>query len=169
MLEQAVRADYTPDLIIGIARGGAIVARMMFAGCPHIEVRAMRSSTTTKLRLRPLAEMLRHLPRCVANGLRIAEARWLSSKKPDILPVSLDPGIVESLKGARCALLVDDAVDSGNTLHRVAQAIEHHAPTLCLRIAALTVTRPRPLATPNYFIYKDGTLLRFPWSFDYKE
>lgn len=63
-------------------------------------------------------------------------------------------------------LLVDDAVDSGTTMLRVAEALRCGNPEIELRTAVITVTTAAPLLRPDYTIYDDRTLIRFPWSMD---
>ena len=82
-----------------------------------------------------------------------------------MLTESLSPTL-KCLKG-RKVLIVDDAVDSGATMLAVAEALREANPEAEIRTAAITVTTPKPLITPDYSMYKD--LIRFPWSMDAKK
>lgn len=110
--------------------------------------------------------MMRLLPAGVKDRLRIAEARRLR-KHPGAAPqVTLPP-----LPDKGSLLVVDDAVDSGRTLRAVLESIAREHPDLRVKSAVVTVTTPRPEAMPDYCMFNDGTLVRFPWSadYDYKE
>jgi hypoxanthine phosphoribosyltransferase len=63
-------------------------------------------------------------------------------------------------------LVVDDAVDSGATLIAVLDAVYKAAGSSKVRSAAITVTTENPMVMPDYYLYHDETLIRFPWSID---
>ena len=67
----------------------------------------------------------------------------------------------------RDILIIDDAVDSGKTLFVINQYIKSLDSKIKVKNAAITITQKSPLILPNYYLYKN-TLIRFPWSYDYK-
>lgn len=167
LLQEKVSADFRPDLIVGIASGGVIVAEQMFRSLPHISVDLRRPGTATKSRMAPLMRIVRRFPERLRNGLRIAEARLLAAKtkKPsDAMALRVE---VPSKEFSNI-LVVDDAVDSGVTLQTVLKAVRAACPGTDIRSAAITVTTTQPIALPDYYIYNNQTLLRFPWSNDYQ-
>lgn len=155
--------EFAPDLIIGIARGGAIVAGRMFASIPHIEVALGRRSTPAKERLRPLIEML---PQAVNNFLRKAESALREKLiRPEVPHLDLSPATEAAIAAARSILIVDDAVDSGSTLAAVLAATNRAATDGTeVRSAAITVTTPAPIVFPDRSIFSNRTLVRFPWA-----
>lgn len=167
MLEEIVSRDYVPDLIIGIENGGARVAESMFEGITHKSVRCRRPSSESKDRATRTMELIRSLPEWLRNFLRMTEAALLSLKRTNRLvpPVELPADL---LKGAKKILVVDDAVDSGTTLLAVLTALRYQPGEREIKSAVLTVTTNNPVETADYSIYNNRTLLRFPWSKDYR-
>lgn len=168
-LEADAAAAGVPDLVVGIATGGDRVAARMFVEVPHVSVSLRRPSTPRKERAGALFGLLRRMPRRVADLLRMAEARILVSRPARVLPLTLPPDVSAAIAGARRVLVVDDAVDSGATLRAVLDAVGSVAGDREVRSAALTVTTRHPLATPDHALWREGVLIRFPWSKDYRQ
>ncbi len=165
---RATRGGERHDCVVGIASGGAIVARAMEVE-PTFEVECRRPSSTRKGSYR-LRNLLKRLPRLLTDCLRIAEHRWLTAHKAaGRRDVSLTPELKAFLNTHPAAriLVVDDAVDSGLTLKSVVEALRAEAPAAAIISAAVTVTTPHPAADADVAIFRDGTLCRFPWSADY--
>ncbi len=160
-LEEAVRAGgFAPDLVLGIESGGRYVAERMFAGVPHAYVAMRRPSTAGKEGV--MRALVRHLPRCVNDVLRVLEARLLGLRRP--VPRTYYGPLPDGLGSAGRVLVVDDAVDSGATMLAVCEAVVRAFPHVQLRSAAVTVTTPKPLIMPDFHIH--NSLIRFPWSAD---
>lgn len=166
-LESTVLADgFTPDAVLSIATGGVYVGRNMFDRLPHYSTESRRPSTSYKKRIIRIA--VRLAPRFIQNRLRILEADILERKRHKgdkaplrkvTLPADLDTKY-------RKVLIVDDAVDSGHTLKSVYEAVRRHLPDAMIRTAVITMTMPDPELNPDYALYRDRTLIRFPWSMD---
>lgn len=163
-LQQAVEASgYRPDMVLSIVTGGLYVGNGMFAGTPHLSTILRRPTTSLKTRL--ARSIVAALPRAVQNRLRIAEAEIL---KRHVVPKAL-PEVhlpFDSGCGARRVLVVDDAVDSGRTLAAVLAAVRQVLPQAQVRSAVITVTTDNHIAEPDYALWRDHTLVRFPWSMD---
>jgi hypoxanthine phosphoribosyltransferase len=173
-LAQQVAASYQPDLLIGIRSGGAVVADALLKTglltVDYVELVAQRRATRYKKAFR-LEWILQFVPRWLCNLLRIWEmqraiAGFDRQQLPprDVLVSAPDEGLIT---GARRVLIIDDAVDSGATLHAVCKHVRQLNPAAVIKTAALTVTFPEPVQTPDYYLYRD-VLLRFPWSADAK-
>lgn len=167
-LEEAVMADFSPDLVAAIATGGSFVAEQMFHDIPRITIMARRPSTDSKEQLGIAMRIIRALPESLRNCIRIAEARVLRWRGPrtSFDPASID---IEGLRNHGRILVVDDAVDSGATLRAVLGALRKVVPGADIRSAVLTVTTTNPVVRPDFTIYNNHTLLRFPWSKDYRK
>lgn len=162
-----VNSDFTPDLIVGIRRGGEYVAWGLHVCFPHaslVSVSLQRPSTHKK---HYLGSFLRFFPQWILDMMRIVEARWLArhpKRACDMEPVAL-PVSLQKL-GTKRVLLVDDAVDSGVTMYRIVMALRSENPKIDLRTAAITVTTDDPIVRPDWALYNNGILIRFPWSMD---
>jgi len=153
---------YAPDTVLSIRRGGEYVGQLMFADANHISTTLQRPGTRSKSLWLP--RVLKCMPRTILDRMRIFEAWWLSKHRPE--PV--DPGLVElpDISGCERLLIVDDAVDSGATLQAVRLAVKRFRPDADVLTAVITVTMRKPLALPDFSLYNDLTLIRFPWSMD---
>lgn len=157
------------DDAIAIRRGGAWVAEAMqrhlpegYLGRLH-DVSLHRRFTATKYK-QPTASMLRHLPRPLANVLRMGES-WLGSLKSRVIGTKVpDFKLEQPLKG-RHVLIIDDSIDSGATVQAILNALPRDAQ---VDVAVITVTRSRTLVQPRFALYRQGTLVRFPWSTDFR-
>lgn len=165
-LEEVCGADCTPGLVVGIATGGAIVAEGMFVGVRHVSVQCCRPGTARKKRAGLVMRAIRRLPRCMRDAMRIAEAKMLRLHRSPGRDVRIGDTERQLIAGATDILVIDDAVDSGATLDAVIKAIREINTTCGLHSASITVTEKNPLRHPDYSIYGNGTLVRFPWSMD---
>ena len=163
-------AGFNPDVIVGIARGGVYVAEH-FGKENTYSIVCQRSGTSSRKSLVPA--ILKALPTWLNSFMRCAESvvlEWVGKfRKTETGEVPVDQELAKVLKwGALRVLVVDDAVDSGKTLRNVLHALREISPSNDVRSAAITVTRKYPLIMPDYYIYHDRTLIRFPWSDDVK-
>ena len=104
--------------------------------------------------------------------MRCAESKVLAIKdrilKPAPVQVSVcDELIAMLLQGGHKVLVVDDATDSGCSLLSVLNAIEEYGSNE-IRSAVITVTRKHTAIIPDYALFRNSTLVRFPWSADMK-
>ncbi len=168
--------NFVPDIIIGIRTGGYIIAEIMAKELQQkpilLAISRQRTGTQKKSRIR---KILSFLPYKVTDFLRIIEHKYLHSK-PVAMQQSFCPNIDElaTLRGTLRTkegykiLIVDDAIDSGETMKAVLDVVRAEAsPTCVIKTAAITVTTESPLVQPDYALYRH-VLCRLPWSFDFK-
>lgn len=160
--------SFAPDLLITIARGGDYVGANMFADVKHVSVSLQRPTTKTKERGVFFKHIIIHTPLWFRNMLRIVESTLLNVRKREIDNVALPPDVVDAISCATRILVVDDAVDSGNTLAAIVNAINNNANYKKVASAVITVTKRKPIIVPDYTLYNNSTLVRFPWSLDAK-
>ena len=160
-LEGVVSDLYDPDYVVGIESGGRYVAEHMFAALPHGYVARQRPSTRRKGKA--VRNMLRFMPRFVADNLRRGEA-WLLSRKTPVA-LTYEGPLPAGLMNAERVLVVDDAVDSGATLYAVISGILAVRPNIEIRTAAIVQTTDSPLIRPDFVLFSN-CLMRFPWSAD---
>lgn len=168
-LEERTRS-FGPDLVVGIVTGGELVAGRMFASVPHVSVESRRPTTAAKERCGGVWRLVRRLPLWMRNSLRIAEARMLSAGKPrEVGAVELSPSVASAIAGAGRVLIVDDAIDSGATMARVLEAVRGVGGERQTATAVINVTTKKHLVEPDYRLYVDRRLVRYPWSKDFRE
>ena len=181
-------SGFRPDIVVGIRSGGAYVSEKMWPDLPHAEVTSRRPSTDTKRGLSGtlLRGALRLMPRRLRDSLRIFEASRLEKRYEE----GRRQGEIERKVAARCVrivwpdlfdklpsgdvwlppgsrvMIIDDAVDSGVTLEAVETSLRKLRPDLQIRSAVLTVTFTSPIIRPDFILYNDRRLIRFPWPID---
>ena len=138
------------------------------------DVTLQRPSTGKKTGL--VARILKSMPLPLLDAMRMAEARWLSlrgrHRRPGPLPdVPLPPSLRDMLERvpSPAILLIDDAIDSGRTILAVKASLLKANPRTVVSTAVMTVTTADPEADADCCIYHNKTLIRFPWSNDYKK
>lgn len=155
---ESLAKKYDPDLILGIATGGALVAEKMFTNVPHYTVTNRRPGSEIKHSSKTIHKILKHLPLPVLNVMRILESRILSLHKG-----GPRARIEMNLPKCQRILVVDDAIDSGSTMATVLNSLPEGVEA---RVAVITRTNQRSIVNPDYTVYDNNTLIRFPWSSD---
>lgn len=156
-----------PEVVIGIASGGDFVAQQIFPQLPHCSVTLRRPSTARKER-KWVKAVVKSLPLWLRDRLRLLEAKRLAHKTPKPVATELIE-LPDLILNSKTVLVVDDAVDSGVTLHTVVQAIKQRYPQAEVLTAVLNVTTLNPLIKPDFVLYPQAeVLIRFPWSIDYR-
>lgn len=166
-LADLVAWNFHPDLVVGIATGGVYVARNMFENLPHCSITCRRGTSAGKDKARFVFAMVRLLPLWVRDALRRSEARWLRSGGDHRRTATVDRASADMIRRARHILVVDDAVDSGDSMKKVIEKVRELSPHASVRTAAIALTTPSPAVMPDYYIYNQ-VLVRFPWSKDYR-
>lgn len=169
---QKMKADnFHPDAVIGIRTGGVYIADLFarqlgFNDGKALQISVSRQSSKNKKKL--FRSLIKLLPVKMLDFLRVFEAKMLFKREArnrisDIsLPEELESSCYYKI------LIVDDAVDSGATLSAVLGMIQSRYPDLEIKTSAMTVTTDNPAVSPDYYLYKNSTLIRFPWSLDSK-
>ena len=168
LMTEVVASGYEPDIIVAVERAGVFVATAMDVG-NFYTVRCSREGS--KAKKSRLGKVLRHLPSFVNVMLRKLEYRLLQWRDKS---VNYQPRIVEMNtelktaleKGDRKVLIVDDAADSGRSLRSVVDELAKYGKDNEIRTAVITVTRPETICNPDYALFRDQTLIRFPWAAD---
>ena len=176
----ALVADYAPSMLIGIRTGGYVLAEAMAqtgSGATRIlPITCRRPSTAAKANSSLFRKVVKSLPYWATDILRVIEHRMVARKQApaEPSPRTFDQAELEAIDqacrdlSAPRILVVDDAVDSGATLRAVLTKLQAMCPAgTSIQSGALTVTIPKPVAMPDFTLYR-LVLLRFPWSFDFR-
>lgn len=167
------------DLMVGVRRGGVFVAD---AVQNHLPQGFCRMRTNIKLQ-RPstrgkgarLAAVLGNTPLWMLNSARILESHWLQwrdkfrKNRECTRKFVVDGGELPPLPPGANVLLIDDAIDTGATISAVRKGLVDKYGNINFKIAAITVTTDAPALDADFYTYHDRTLVRFPWSIDYKK
>lgn len=169
-----------PDAIIGIATGGVVCAQMLSrtVEVPIFSCSMSRPSSKEK-NGKFFRWALRHQPYFLSNWLRRFEdhllAWQMTTKKAESPTVS--NRLLEDVSNIRDAVeaegmchlvVIDDATDSGTTLDVVVSILRQALPSsTSITTAVVVQTRPDPVTQPDFVLYKN-TLIRFPWSYDFR-
>lgn len=177
-LAELVVVDGCPDMIVGIRSGGAHVGRRVHKylngkteTIAYSEITCRRPLTTLKNELRTM-RYFKKLPRFLANTIRNVESFLVSLKlstgfkelRNVLIEPDLERWLVDQKTGS--VLIVDDAVDSGQSLAQVLICLRDLNKFLVYRTAVITVTKRRPILSLDLFLY-ENQLIRFPWAIDY--
>lgn|GEM_PF-306733 len=174
-LKAKVTDVYEPDLVIGVATGGAVVLEHMGFESDKKTVIIKRQRPFTKVKRNIKLEVwLPYFPRWVNDIIRELELRFneycfnknnrkLNDKKSELIILQ---GSVEDFVGAKRILMVDDSVDSGATLTECIDFVRSHlSPDAEIRTASINVTFKNPVIPPTYTLYP-RTIIRYPWASD---
>ena len=168
------------DAIVAVMRGGSFVCDAFCRYFPRnryssrYDVKLQRPSS--KRKDGTVSMILKRLPIQVLNFLRMAESIILSLnrkiKKPTEPPnIEVPDDLAHILKEKETPkiLVIDDAIDSGDTLFAISNTFRKTNKNAIIRIAVMTETTSRPCIRADFSIYRNKTLIRFPWSNDYKK
>lgn len=170
--DMCARGGCRPECLVGIRNGGAYVAAEMahcFPGARRFDVAINRPSTRHKGSA--FRKLVGALSRPVQDFMRKVESRVCSMlhaerRKVRVAPLGDDLLDFLSRHPEAEVLVVDDAIDSGITMARMLKSLTSQFPKLRIATAVITVTTGNPAVQPDYALYRDRTLIRFPWSSD---
>lgn len=178
LLASKVNLIYQPQIIVGIATGGQYVAQILSRemNIPLVIVKKQRPMTRVKNKIR-LDVILKKIPYAVTNLLRVLETKfneYMYEKNKLHMPHNNTPvewvtGDFTRLREYRKILIVDDSIDSGNTLSIVKDFIARNMDDdVEVKTAVLNQTFKNPLIKPD-FLLDANVIYRFPWSNDTKK
>lgn len=161
--------EYKKVCVVGVRSGGVPLAKAVYKKlaeqCDSVysEILCQRPSTKTKNRFF-VDKFLVYIPVFLLDWLRILEHHVLSHRRASERVVQgFD---LNTLIGCDAVLVVDDAIDSGESMSEVLKYFESNFLGAKL-IAAYVVTQSNPAVLPDY-CECTNVLIRFPWSKDAK-
>lgn len=164
-------AGCKPALVIGIQSGGAKVAQLMRSDFPeaaYAEVKISRPSTGKKEH-GVLHRLLQRMPLWLCDVLRVVESRIGEWRSRGSVPQRVGTVTLQAqVPAGAVVLLVDDAIDTGATIHSLREQLNAQLPLADIRVAVITVTTSHPVCDADFCLYRNRTLCRFPWSNDYR-
>ena len=157
--------DYNYDLVIFIAKGSYIIGKELakLNNVPLLEIFANRKGSKIKKVLSPL---LKFFPKKILITLRKREVSSGYHKKNKNRVISFDIKKYESQRKKKKILLVDDSIDTGNSIIKCQEAIINYFKDAEVKIAVFNIMDDCPIH-PDYTIFKN-TMICGPWSNDSK-
>lgn len=167
---QIYESGFCPDVVLGIKNGGVIPAEIIGSELRVFFADQLIKNGYAELprRARPCSKIitgiLKLLPYCLLDGLRIISLRFNHRHSRDDSGVKIS-GVTN---GCRKVLIVDDAIDTGNTFKAVLDTFKRCYPTVEVKSVALTVTMDNPAVKPDFTAFNNHIILRLPWAPDAK-
>lgn len=158
-------SEFKPEIAIYIPSKGAKMKQFMFVQIDGAEVEIIRPSKNGMLKC--VSRILKHMPAKLVDRIRVAEAHFLVKRRSHMHSVRLS--LPEISSDVNRVIVIDDAVDSGATLHKVMSELQEAYPAVTFKSAVLTVTSTHPIYRPDFTLYDNQTLIRTPWSIDMKK
>ena len=160
------KIDFDYDLVIFIAKGSYIIGQELanISNVPLLEIFATRKGGKLKKVLKPF---LKIIPRKVLISLRKKEMNSTYHEKNNDRQVSFDKDIYSNYLNSKKVLLVDDSIDSGNSVLLTKKAIEDFFKNSEVRVAVFNVMS-KSQVRPDYYLYED-MMICGPWSNDSRE
>lgn len=123
--------DYNPDVILGVARGGATLAHMLASAYDN------------------------------RNLFSINSIHYNGNKKLDTFDIFNIPDISQY----KTVLVVDDIVDSGETMKEILKLLRTKFPNTQFKLAVLFY-KPTAVVQPDYFVKEATQWIEFFWEVD---
>lgn len=164
-LARKIAENFKPEIVIFVAKGSYYIGDEIakYFNVPLIEIKAERQSGKIK---KIIAPILKLIPSFIKKQLREIEVKSNVHKVKSERKISLEKDNIEKLMKCKNILLVDDSIDTGNTIKQIVNFLDKYK--LNIKTAGLNVfTMSEEIIKIDYYNYKD-TLLNGPWSNDSK-
>lgn len=164
-LAQKIEKNFRPEIVIFVAKGSYYIGDEIskYFNTPLIEIKAERQKGKLKKIVAPL---LKIIPSSIKKVLREFEVKSNIHKKNSERKVRLDEKALKELLKYKKVLLVDDSIDTGNTIKKIIKYLEKY--NLEIKAASLNIfSISEEVIEIDYYNYRD-TLLNGPWSNDSK-
>jgi len=163
LAEMARKRNCAPDMVIGIANGGTLLAYLVAEalGRPLKIVLVQRQGSIIKQRLRPIVDFFHIPPSWILN--RWLRPMWGMFQRKTSGLVENRPSFDFSVEG-KDILLVDDCVESGRTVEYIkARLIDAGAARITLAVISVVgLERPGRVVEPEILLTR--VFQFYPWS-----
>ena len=165
-LYKEIIKDYNYDLVIFIARGSYIIGKCLadLNNAPLLEIYATRKGGKLKKIIKPL---FKFIPKKILIKLRKKEMNSNYHEKNNDRSVSFDENLYSKFKDKKKILLIDDSIDSGNSIKLTRDVISNYYKDADIKVAVFNVMSKSSIKA-DYNLYED-MMICGPWSNDSKE
>lgn len=164
-LAKKIKLDFEPEIIVFVAKGAFYIGDEIskYFQIPLVEIKAQRKKGILKKIALPF---INFLPPKIKQKLREFEIKSNMYNKNFERNISMEEEDLKKLLKYKRVLLVDDSIDTGNTIFQILKFLEKYK--LEIEIAALNVlTEAKEKVKVKYYNY-ENFLLNGPWSNDSK-
>lgn len=165
-LYKVIRKNYDYDLVIFIAKGSYIIGKNIadLNKVPLLEIFAKRKGGKFKKIIKPL---LKFVPKNILIKLRNKEMNSNYHERNYERSVTFDKSKYYKFNDKKRILLVDDSIDSGNSMRLVKSVIEEYFNNADVKVAVFN-TMSKSIIKADYSLY-ENVMICGPWSNDSKE
>lgn len=165
-LYKKIIKNYDYDLVIFIAKGSYLIGQELATlnNADLLEIFATREGGKLKKLIKPLFKII---PKKILIKLREKEMKSDFHEQKSDRKVSFDKEIYSKYKNKKNILLVDDSIDSGNSIILTKEEIQNFFPKANIKVAVFNVMKKATIKA-DYTLYKD-MMICGPWSNDSKE
>lgn len=166
ILFDIIKKYYDYDLVIFIAKGSFIIGEELarLNNTPLIEITAKRKGGYLKSIIK---HSFKFVPKKILINLRKKEMKSSVHEKKSERYVNFDEEKYHNYLSAKKILLVDDSIDSGNTIISIYNKIKEVYPKSVIKIAVFNEMK-KSKRKADYKLYTDHMICG-PWSSDSKE
>lgn len=164
-LAKKIESKFKPEIVIFVAKGSFYIGDEIskYFNVPLIEIKAVREKNKLKEIVSPILKLI---PKKIKYILRELEINSNTHKKSSKRNVQLEEKYKVELLKYKKVLLVDDSIDTGNTIIEILNYLKNY--DLEIKTAGLNVFEmSKENIEIDFNIYED-TLLNGPWSKDSK-
>ena len=165
-LYEKIKSEYDYDLVIFIAKGSYLIGKELseLNNVPLLEIFATRKGSKLKKVVSPFLKLI---PKKILIRLREKEMNSTYHETNNDRTVSFDESIYSKYIDKKKILLVDDSIDSGNSIVLTKNEIKKFFKDAEIKVAVFNVMNKATIK-PDFCVYED-TMICGPWSNDSME
>lgn len=159
-LYEKIIEEYKYDLVIFIAKGSYLIGQELsnLGDAPLLEIYATRKGGNLKKVLKPLIKII---PKKILINLRKKEMNSNYHEKNNDRQVAFNEEEYSKYKKCKKILLVDDSIDSGNSVTLVKEALSNYFSKAEIKVAVFNVMNKSAIK-PEFTIY-NNMMINGPW------
>ena len=163
--EKNIKSEYEYDLIIFVAKGAYYIGKFLseIDNTPLLMISATRKGNSLKKLLKPFLKLV---PKKAQVFLREKEMNSNYHKKNNDRVISFDNKKWNKYKGKRNVLIVDDSIDTGNSIEQVYKVVREYYEDSNVEVAVFNCMDNASFK-PRFSLYTN-TMINGPWSSDSK-
>ena len=161
--EKNIKNEYEYDLIIFVAKGAYYIGKFLseIDNTPLLMISATRKGNSLKKILKPFLKLV---PKKIQIFLREKEMNSSYHKKNNNRVISFDEVSWNEYKNKKNILIVDDSIDTGNSIEQVYKVVKKYYSNSNVEVAVFNCMENATFK-PRFSLYTN-TMINGPWSND---